>query len=433
VNAIPERASVYQATQLGLEAPSTPGTVVPATKRILDFMVSARPNVPVPIFHPQGSRVATTNLAQKEWTSGSLEGVIGFQSIVYILNSLLKTVTPTTPAGATLQRLHTIKPATFAPDNFSTFTIEKGSSVAAERFAFGIFESLTLRVNRTEAAISGNVMGQKTSEFGTDGFTVMSSPTDIPALPVDPRAVSVFVGNTFSVNEVQTLAINGATGTYVITYDGQSTAPIAVAATTAAVQSALQGLSNIGANNVTVAGTPGTSYTITFVGALAGLDVSSLVLSAFTGGPPTIVVTTPGGLTKLTRVSSLELVIPAAYNYGFTVNQSDPSYSFVVQKDLDATATLVLEHDSVSAALMADLRNRTTKYCCILANGPAVETLISIPYLNQLRIFFPFRFTESDRGDVEDVFANTYSTALLYDTTFNGWLQIDAYNGLASL
>jgi hypothetical protein len=425
---LPERATAYQVLQLGVEA--TPGALTAASKKLLDISVNARPNTPYPTYHPMGSVAPTTNLAQKEWSSASLDNSVqGYASLPYVLSSLLKISAPSTPSGATLQRLWSFKPANSAPDTFQTYTFERGSSAGAERFQFGVFNSATFRWTRTEASLAGALLGQ----VMTESITMTGSPTDVPPAPSDPRSPSIFVGNSFNVNEVQTLAINGATGTYVLTYDGQSTAPIAVAATTAAVQSALQGLLTIGANNVTVTGTPGTSYTITFVGAFAGVDASTLVLSAFTGGPPTIVVTTPGGMTRLTRVSSAELAIPERYAPGFTLNAADPSFSFLVQQSIDPTAQLVLMHDAASAALMADLRNRITKYCKILMLGPAVETLIGVPYLNSLAISFPFRFIESDRGDVDAVYANTYNMGLIYDSTFAGFLQIDVTNGQAAL
>jgi hypothetical protein len=376
-----------------------------------------------------GSVAPVTNLAQKEWTSGSLTGEIGYQSLCYLLASVLKTVTPSTPAGATLQRLWSYKPANFAPDAFSTFTMEKGSTAGAERTAYTVFNNLGMTINRTTAEITSDILGQAMAE----SITMTGSPTDIPALPADPRSFSVYLGNTFSVSAVQTLAINAATGTYVLTYDGLSTTAIAVGATTAAVETALSILPNIGANNVTVTGTPGTSYTITFSGALAGVQVSPITISAFTGGPPTITQTTQGGLTKLLRDSSVGLTIPDRYNPQFTVNQSDPSFSYLTQNGIEPTGTLVLEHDSVSAALMADLRARTTKYLRLVSLGPTVETVATEPYLNSLVITAPVRLTESDRSDVDGAWSSTYSLGLIYDPTFAGFLQVDITNGLAAL
>lgn len=79
------------------------------------------------------------------------------------------------------------------------------------------------------------------------------------------------------VNEVQTLKLNGAgTGSFRLRFDGVSTTSLGWNATAAQIQTALRGLSSIGGANVTVTGTNGT-YTITFIGTLAGINVSLII------------------------------------------------------------------------------------------------------------------------------------------------------------
>jgi len=60
-----------------------------------------------------------------------------------------------------------------------------------------------------------------------------------------------------------------ASGTFALSYAGQTTAGVAYNAAASAVQTALQGLSTIGAGNATVAGSAGGPYTVTFASALA--------------------------------------------------------------------------------------------------------------------------------------------------------------------
>lgn len=104
-------------------------------------------------------------------------------------------------------------------------------------------------------------------------------------------------------NEVQTLSITGSPtgGTFTITYSGQTTAAIAYNASAAAVQAALEALSNIAVGDVTCAGgtLPGTAVTITFTGALANIDVDLITAtSSLTGGTAPAIVrteTTKGG------------------------------------------------------------------------------------------------------------------------------------------
>ncbi|WP_324666443.1 Phage major capsid protein [Mycobacterium canetti] len=102
------------------------------------------------------------------------------------------------------------------------------------------------------------------------------------------------------VNEVQTVTISGSPtgGTFTLAFRGATTGNIAYNAAAATVQTALEGLSTIGAGNVAVSGSAGGPYTCTFVGALAGQPIAEMTAAhALTGGStPSVGVaeTTPG-------------------------------------------------------------------------------------------------------------------------------------------
>lgn len=102
-------------------------------------------------------------------------------------------------------------------------------------------------------------------------------------------------------NEVQTLTVTGAPtgGTYTITWSGQTTAAIAYNATAAAVQAALEALSNIAPGDVVVTGSAGGPWTLTWGGTQLGEDVAApTTTESFTGGTSpdiTIATTTAGG------------------------------------------------------------------------------------------------------------------------------------------
>lgn len=92
-------------------------------------------------------------------------------------------------------------------------------------------------------------------------------------------------GLAADVNEVQTVTISGAPtgGTFTLTFEGQTTSPLAFNATAADVQAALEALSTIGTGNVTVSGAG--PYVVTFVGTLAAQNVALMTAAhAFTGG-----------------------------------------------------------------------------------------------------------------------------------------------------
>lgn len=82
-------------------------------------------------------------------------------------------------------------------------------------------------------------------------------------------------------------------GTFTLTYNGQTTGGIAYNATAATVQTALTGLSTVGAGNATVSGAAGGPYTVIFTGTLAQASQSTFPLSGsgagLTGGTFSIV------------------------------------------------------------------------------------------------------------------------------------------------
>ncbi|WP_039942974.1 hypothetical protein [Streptomyces himastatinicus] len=103
-------------------------------------------------------------------------------------------------------------------------------------------------------------------------------------------------------NEVQTVTITGGPtgGTFTLTYSGQTTAAIAYNATAAAVQTALEALSNVNPGDMTVTGNAGGPYTVTFGGQYLGDNVAQMTATgSFTGGssPAVAVATTTAGGT----------------------------------------------------------------------------------------------------------------------------------------
>jgi hypothetical protein len=139
------------------------------------------------------------------------------------------------------------------------------------------------------AGISGGgASGAELAWFAPTGTTAPTDASTTLAVPV---------------NEIQTITITGTPtgGTFTLTYAGQTTAGIAYNAVAAAVQSALQALSTVGTGGVTVAGGPGpgTAWTATFTGILAGTNIAQMTASAasLTGGTTPAVdvtTTTPG-------------------------------------------------------------------------------------------------------------------------------------------
>jgi len=98
-------------------------------------------------------------------------------------------------------------------------------------------------------------------------------------------AAGTILGESLGTNAVQTITITAATGgTFTLTFGGQTTTALSYAATAAQVQAALQALSSIGAGNVTVSGSAGGPYTVTFVEALGNAPVGAITYTDSTTG-----------------------------------------------------------------------------------------------------------------------------------------------------
>jgi hypothetical protein len=122
----------------------------------------------------------------------------------------------------------------------------------------------------------------------------------------DPNLWEFLIGGAviLTPSEVQQVAITGSPtgGNFTLTFDGQTTANIAYNANAAAVQSALEALSNLAPGDVTCTGgpLPTTPVVITFGGAYVGTDVTQMTADStgLTGGTTptaTVTTTTSGG------------------------------------------------------------------------------------------------------------------------------------------
>lgn len=113
---------------------------------------------------------------------------------------------------------------------------------------------------------------------------------------------------------------NPSTGTFTLTYSGQTTTAIAFDASPAAVQAALEALSNIGTGDVLVTGEAGKYYVVTFGGALAGADVDEITGDGAGLSPSSVVsvdTITPGG-SGIDEVQLIRLVLnPVSYADGW--------------------------------------------------------------------------------------------------------------------
>jgi hypothetical protein len=145
------------------------------------------------------------------------------------------------------------------------------------------------------------------------GLTLTRLP--LPGSPLIDAGDSAFL---VPVSEVQTVKVTGLSGSFTLTFQGQTTASFPSNPTAAAVQTALNALSTIGGVGGSVAVTAvGGTYTVTFGGTLANTNVHQMKAS-FTGGVVVGVATTTEGrsLPQTTDQRGLLRVVGPAVDVG---------------------------------------------------------------------------------------------------------------------
>lgn len=138
-------------------------------------------------------------------------------------------------------------------------------------------------------------------------------------------------------NEVQTVTVSATSGTYTLTYSGQTTSAIAFDATAATVKTALEALSTIGSGNTTVTGNAGGPYTITFIGALGDTDVPTITSDATNlagaSHSATVATVTPGD-TPVVEVCYVDVSVVGSTiaNAEVLIGQTPPAGELLVAK-----------------------------------------------------------------------------------------------------
>jgi hypothetical protein len=136
--------------------------------------------------------------------------------------------------------------------------------------------------------------------------------SDFQVCTPDPNVLEFAIGGDVistgaGTAEVQTVTITGTPtgGTFTLTFDGETTAPIAYNAINSAVDAALEALPNIGVGEVAVTGGPGpgTPYTVTFLTSLGNVPQMTADGALLTGGvAPAVAVTTATPGNNLTDI-----------------------------------------------------------------------------------------------------------------------------------
>lgn len=173
------RASGFQLLQMGTEI--TPGTKVAATKIIGSFGITPTIKAEVKKYTAQGQIVPTAYVLGKDYTEGKIDGFPAYNEIDLLLASVINKVAD----GHYILKADT-------PSDPQTYSIEKGpAGDSGELFQYGVIAGLSLKGNREEVTLSGDMFGNKTLRGA-----ITDSLTRVDPIPVSPDDVTITVGGT---------------------------------------------------------------------------------------------------------------------------------------------------------------------------------------------------------------------------------------------
>lgn len=195
------RSTATQVTQIGKEV--TPGTTVPANRKLSSLGLAINPAVESEAFRPKGFKYPTLVNNNKEWASGSVDGAATYDELVYPLASVLgqpvvsQIMDGATPTGA---YRWVFSPSSSGIDTPQTYTVEEGDSTAAERASYFLFTDFDLDISRSEVQLGGGAIAQRMEKGVT--LTAGAAAVSTDAVPILPGTVCIYVADTPAALEI---------------------------------------------------------------------------------------------------------------------------------------------------------------------------------------------------------------------------------------
>lgn len=188
-----ERTLLTERVQLGFEASA--GVAATVGHRLLSANIDFSPGGDVDAFRPSGSKFPAISSIGREWSEGDLEGKPTYDEMyVWLCLNLGVPTTVVDPnADAPTAREHTWPINASDPQEPRTATLERGSSVRAQRALHMYLNSIGVEYSRASVDLSGDVMARAIE----DGIVLTAAGiTDFPLIPVLPKDTSIYLDTT---------------------------------------------------------------------------------------------------------------------------------------------------------------------------------------------------------------------------------------------
>lgn len=414
-----ERAAVYEGAQIGVE--TTPGTAVPAIKRLLgceidfDSMTNIRP------YRPQGNKFNTTSQRGKEWTSGRINGILCYNDLVYQASSWLQKATPSVPANNSAWLVtdgsgtigFTFKGSTLAPSAWA--------NAAAFQTAIGGMASVGVgNVKVTGTAPSYRIQFQGALSTDQSAITAAAG-TPTPTIALEAAATLTnrwdFLMVPFGPDDVATYTLEkGASGIANMAQKAPFGFIHGMGMKFTKDEASLSG--EFAAQITTDPFTMTTSSVVD----IPCIPVDSAQVSVFMG-------TSLNNMVRMQRMLELEFNVNNRAAGLMTLNADDVSFSNRIESAPDLTSRFFIEHIAEGQAMLAHLRAGDQILTCVEATGPLIET--GFPY--RMRLLMNFELLKPNTAVVDEAYGKNYDAQLAYSSIIGGAIKLTVDSPLSTL
>lgn len=185
------RGGVGIVSQFGTE--TIPGTSVPANRFTPTLNWILARTIEPKTFRSRGSRVPTSHVHHKKMAGGNVEGVLDYNSIMYILSGLFPhPIRTQIGAIGAFQGIWT--PGLRTQDaSRKTYTVEIGDDDEVEEYSFVQLKGLDIESGQDDFTIKSDAIARYPVE---DIITEM--PTSVAERPVERNDVNVYIDTTYA-------------------------------------------------------------------------------------------------------------------------------------------------------------------------------------------------------------------------------------------
>jgi|GEM_PF-5668529 len=186
------RGGVGIVSQFGVE--SVEGTAVAANRFTPTLSWMLQRNIETKSFRARGSRVNTSKYQHKKMASGSVEGILDYNSIMYVLSGLFNHPTRTQIGGIQAFQGIWIPGVRTADNTRKTYTVEIGDATAAERYAYTQLKGLDLEAGQDDFTLKSDAIAR----YPLDNQTITGAPVEVPERPVERNDINVYIDDSFA-------------------------------------------------------------------------------------------------------------------------------------------------------------------------------------------------------------------------------------------